>query len=298
MDYNHVALFIKLVEAQSLSEASRRLNIPKSNLSRTLSSLEKQLGFQLIHRNTRHFKPTEVGLKLYQSCAGMILNMNNEIEKIKSSENELQGKFILSAPMDLAHTVVPKIVADFAQQYPKLQVELRGEDRIVDLVKEGVDVALRMGKLKDSTMKMLKISELSLILVSTQEYLKNHTKIKTPEQLTNHKFVSFNRKFEKSIKLSKQGLNSTFLKVNLNSSLLVNNPIMAKKVTLTGYGISLLPDFICYEQIQSQLLVRVLPDYSSELTSLHYVWPHQSTDATKVKAFINHSKEALRKCFV
>ncbi len=295
MDYNQVALFISVVEAGSLSEAARRLNVAKSNLSRALTALEKDIGSQLIFRNTRNFHPTEAGINFYNQCKGPLFEIKIATESIKQNESALKGKFIVTMPIDLAHTILPPVISDFAKIYPKLNIEVRGEDRTVDLVKEGVDLALRMGTLSDSGLKATKISETSLILISTNQYLSSFGKIRTAEQLSEHRIISFSKKYEKGFTLFKKSGKSQ--KIKVSTSLEANNPLIAKSFVLLGQGIALLPDTICYEELKTAQLVRVLPDLSSKPVPFHFIWPAHTSESPKVRAFIDFSKDKLRNYF-
>ena len=292
MDLNHIALFVEVVEAGSISEASRRLNIAKSNISRSLSSLEKNLGIQLIYRNTRSFKPTGVGQNFYNLCKPSVNQLKESINKIKDDEVDLKGKLSITASVDFAHTVLPNVVADFAKKYPNIELDLRGEDRRVDLIKEGVDLALRVGTLDDSQLKALKICNISLIFVASPQYLAVKSKIKNIENLSQHHLISFNKKMENHIFLIKK--NSKKEKVKIQTSTYVNNPLISKSLALLGQGVAILPDIICYEELKAGELVRVLPEYSSEPAPLHFVWSAQNVESSRVRAFINFSKETLK----
>jgi DNA-binding transcriptional LysR family regulator len=296
MDYNQVALFISVVEAGSLSEASRRLNVAKSNLSRALSSLEKSMGTQLIYRNTRNFHPTAAGLNFYNQCKGPMFDIKMASENTKQDESTLKGKFIITMAVDVAHTILPPILADFSKAYPKIDLEIRGEDRLVDLVKEGVDLALRMGNLNDSNLKALKISDVSLILVASPSYLNNFSKIRKLEQLEDHRMISFIKKYEKNLSLLKRG--GAKHKVKMHSVLIANNPLIAKSLTLLGQGVALLPDVVCFNELKSGELIRVLPDFSTEPSPFHYVWPSHVAESPKVRAFIDFSRDTLKKYFI
>lgn len=292
MDYNQIALFISVVEAGSLSEAARRLNVAKSNLSRALTALEKSVGSQLVYRNTRHFHPTEAGLQFYNQCKGPLFEIKIAGENIRQNASALKGKFAITMAVDVAHTIMPPIIADFAKAYPKLDLDIRGEDRIVDLVGEGVDLALRMGTMADSNLKALKISDVSLILVSTGSYLNSFGKIRSPSQLLDHRMIVFAKKYEKAVSLAKKG--GKLQKIKISDVLLANNPLIAKSLCLHGNGVAFLPDIICYDELKSGALVRVLPELSTPPSPFHFVWPAESQ---KVRAFIDFSRDTLRKYF-
>lgn len=292
LDYNQIALFIDVIEAGSISEAARRHNIAKSNISRSLAKLEKSLGIQLIYRNTRSFKPTEVGQHFYSLSKPSISQIKESIEKIKNDEIDLKGKLSITVSVDFAHTVLPNVIADFTKNYPRIELDIRGEDRRVDLIKEGVDLALRVGTLNDSQLKSLKICDISLILVASPKYLSLHPKIKSTDQLVQHHMINFNKKIENQIVLVKR--NGKKEKIKIHTSTFVNNPLISKSLALLGQGVGILPDIICHEEIRTGELVRVLPEYASEPVPLHFVWPVQNAESPRVRAFINFSKETLK----
>jgi DNA-binding transcriptional LysR family regulator len=296
MDFNQIALFVSVIEAGSLSEASRRLNVAKSNLSRALTKLEKQLGTQLIYRNTRNFHPTEAGLIFFNQCKGPLFEIKMAGQNLKQDEEQLKGKFIITMAVDIAHTMMPPIISEFAKAYPKLELDVRGEDRTVDLVKEGVDLALRMGSLADSSLRALKISDVSLILVSTPQYLVQNGKVRSVDQLIDHRMITFNKRYEKSLSMVRRG--GRLQKIKITTSISVNNPLIAKAMALNGQGIALIPDIICYEELKNGTLLRVLPEYATEAAPFHYVWPSHVSESPKVRAFIDFTHDTLKKYFI
>lgn len=296
MDYNQIALFVNVVEAGSLSEAARRLGVAKSNVSRALTALEKDIGSQLVYRNTRNFHPTEAGLNFYNQCKGPMFEVKIAAESLKQNESTLKGKFIITTAVDVALTILPPIVAEFAKSYPKLNLEIRAEDRRVDLVQEGVDLAIRMGNLQDSNLKALKISEVSMILVASSQYINNNPKIRTIENLADHRMISFLKRYEKGFDLVRRGGKKQ--KVKINSSMLANTPLFAKSFAMLHQGVALLPDIVCYDEIKRGELVRVLPDWATESSPCSFVWPSHVAESAKVRAFVDFSKDLLRKYFI
>ncbi|MBC7740695.1 MAG: LysR family transcriptional regulator [Bdellovibrionaceae bacterium] len=295
VDYNQIALFIEIVDSGSISEAARRLNQAKSNLSRALSSLESQLGAQLIYRNTRSLHPTQAGLNFYEKCKVAYSDINHNIASLKLNEQTLRGRFCITAAMDLAQTIFPAILSDFSRLHHELQIEMRGENKMIDLVREGIDLAVRIGTLNNSNLKAAKICDLSLILVATNTYLAGRPKIKTLENLKDHAIISFNKNFEKTLSLSRRG--GSLQKVNIHPCLLANDSLVAKSFTLNDSGIALLPDFLCYEEIKSGQLTRVLPDFASRPVPIHFIWSQHQTTSPKVRAFIDFSKDRMKKFF-
>jgi DNA-binding transcriptional LysR family regulator len=294
-DYNQIALFIEIVESGSISEAARRLNQAKSNLSRALSVLEKNLGAQLIYRNTRSLHPTEAGLQFYEKCKLAYREINSNIESLKQNEETLRGRFCITAAMDLAQTIFPPILSDFSRIHKELRLELRGENRMVDLVREGIDLAVRIGNLSNSNLKSSKISDLSVILVATNSYLLSRPKIKVMESLKDHALISFIKSSQKSISLSRRG--GALQKVNIQASLVANDSLVAKALVMQDLGVALLPEFLCYNELKSGQLTRVLPDFASRPVPVHFVWSQHQATSPKVRAFIDFSKDRMKKYF-
>ena len=293
VDYNQIALFIEVIEAGSLSEAARRLNYSKSNLSRTLSQLEKVLGTQLVIRNTRHFRPTEAGIDFYRRCKDSFSLIKNTAQSMREEGQQLKGKLTITVAVDFALTVLPPIATRFCEQHPHVELEVRGEDRYVDLVKEGVDLALRFGKLNDSSLKALKICDTRLVFVASPQYLVKAVKPKTPGQLSEHKIISFHPRFENDFNIRRR--NGRLSKIRLKPFIRVNNPLIAKAFVLAGRGIALVPDMMCGEEIKSGALVRVLPEFSTEDSPFHFVWPGHMTESPKIRSFIEFSREQIRR---
>ncbi len=295
IDYNQIALFIEIVESGSISEAARRLNQAKSNLSRALSALENNLGAQLIYRNTRSLHPTEAGIHFYESCKLAYSQINTNIDFLKLNEQTLRGRFCLTAAMDLAQTIFPSILSDFSRLHKDLKIEFRGDNKTIDLVREGVDLAVRFGSLKNSNLMSSQISDLSLILVATNTYLSGRPKIKTIENLKEHSMITFTKSAEKSFNLSRRG--GTLQKVLVNSSLFANDSLIAKSIALQDSGVALLPDFLCYEELKIGRLIRVLPDFASRPVPVQFVWSQRQSTSPKVRAFIDFSKDRIKKYF-
>ncbi|MBY0452370.1 MAG: substrate binding domain-containing protein, partial [Bdellovibrionaceae bacterium] len=214
-------------------------------------------------------------------------------ETIRHDQEELKGKLIVTMAVDLMHTMMPSLLAEFVKRYPKIELDLRGEDRTVDLVKEGVDLAFRIGPLIDSNLRALKIGEIRLIFVSTPTYLNSAPKIRQVEQLSEHPLTLFGLRQEKLTVINKK--TNRKAKLKLHAHVMVNTPIAAKSLVMGGLGIALAPDFICYDEIKAGQLVRVMPEWSTEPAPFHYVWPSHIAQSPKVKALVDLTHGELKK---
>ena len=180
MDLNEIVIFIKVAQLGSFIRASESLGLPKSTVSTKVSQLEKRLGVSLIHRTTRKINLTQIGKQFYERCAENIQNLKSAEEEITFLKTVPTGKIKISAPIFLGGYFLPEILKNFKKDYPDVSVELILTDRTVDLIGEGVDVAIRAGALQDSVLISKKIGATYFSLYASPGYLKKHNKIILP----------------------------------------------------------------------------------------------------------------------
>jgi DNA-binding transcriptional LysR family regulator len=152
MDLDAVAVFVKVVEAGSFSGAARLLNMPKTTVSAKIAALEKRLRVKLIQRTTRKLRVTEAGTKYFHHCAKAVREMELGEAALQSTQGEPAGVLRVTAPVDIGHLLLPRITRAYLAKYPGTTVELLVSNRIVDLIGEGVDLAIRAGTLQDSSL--------------------------------------------------------------------------------------------------------------------------------------------------
>ncbi len=283
MDFNEVSIFIKVIQKGSFSAAAMALNMPKSTVSTKISNLEKQLGLSLITRTTRKIRLTPAGEAFY-------LRSNKAIEEILAAESELkaetmapQGRLRITAPVDIGNTLLPNLAVHFLKLYPRVNLEIVLTDQNVDFLDDEIDLALRAGKLKDSSLIAKKIGEVSFRLYASPKYLAEKKTPVTIADLKTHHGVFFASLWKdgwtlKSDKKSYQ--------VKLAQKLVVNNMKMVHGLALEGAGIALLPTFFCEEDVKKGKLIPILKDVRSEIAPLHLVYPSQKYIPPAVRAFI------------
>src|SRR5471032_1958300 len=183
-DLNDLYYFAKVVEAGGFAAAGRLLGIPKSRLSRRIAELEERLGARLLQRTTRQLKLTAVGERYLRHCQAMLLEAETADEAVASMSSEPRGRLRVSCPVGLAHEMLPMVISDFLEKYPQVQLEVMLVNRRVDLVTEGVDVALRVRELGDEDPLLVtrRLRQAQTALVASPEFLRER-QIDTLEDL-------------------------------------------------------------------------------------------------------------------
>lgn len=291
MDLNEVAVFIKVVQTGSFTQAAKSLGMPNSTVSSKVSSLEKRLGLTLIQRTTRRLNVTPAGQAYFKRCIQGLEEIRAAEAEIAAAQGEPQGLLRITAPTEFGGTVLPELVSAYVNKYPKVRVEVLLTERRVDLLSESVDLAIRAGELKDSTLVAKKIGSVYFAPFASPKYLKAKGTPAHPRDLRQHYCVQFTPLGIEEWRLtSSKGT----LNIPIPGRMIVNNMTMVKMLTVMGEGIGFLPTFFCYPEVQSHKLVRVLPEWRSELSSLHFVYPAQRFVTPKLKAFIDMSFEPLK----
>lgn len=291
IDFNEINIFIKVIQAGSFTKASQELNIPLSTVSTKVTSLEKRLGLTLLQRTTRQLKLTSVGGLYFEKCLEAINLIHEAEENISSELSEPQGVLKVTAPVYLGGLLLPEIVLALNHKYPKLKVELLLNDQKTDFIAEGVDVAIRAGDLKDSSLISKKLGDTYFTLFATSKYLKKFGIPKHPKDLINHKCIHFTA-------LGADQWNFTNGKNKFNyqckSDLTVNDLSMAEMVALSHLGIVLLPH-ISFLSKSKKELIQILPEWQIADRPLYLIYPSQKTQSNKTKAFIEVAFEIIQK---
>ena len=185
-DLNDIVVFAKVVEARSFTGASKLLNMPRSTVSRRVAQLEKHLGSRLIHRTTRKLQLTEIGAAYYAQCADSLAGIDEAEDLVKAAQATPRGRVRLTAPVDIGVGYLAEVITRFTRQFPEVNVELALTQRLVDMVGEGFDLALRAGALSDSTLVARKLGSGSLQVFASPHYLEERGEPASVEQLAEH----------------------------------------------------------------------------------------------------------------
>lgn len=283
MNLNEIAIFVKIVESGSFISAAKLLDMPKSTVSAKLSSLEKRLGTTLIIRTTRKLNVTPAGKRYYEKCLEAISLLNQAEIQVAGELATPYGNLKITAPVELGISFLPEILSEYNRKYPNVKVEVLLTDRYVDLVAEGVDLAIRVGYLSDSSLMAKKLGQVYFAPFVGKTLAKNLTKIKHPEELNTYNVLHFNSFQSKSIHLTDNHKETYELKINSNFS--SNDLHLIKKMAMENLGITFLPTFLCLQEIKNGSLIRILKNWNLEKRPIHLVYPSQKFQSTNLNSF-------------
>lgn len=280
MDLDGIAVFVKVVQAGSFSAAARLLGIPNTTVSAKVARLEKRLGVTLIQRTTRKLHVTPAGHAYFERCVRGLEEIDTAEAEVSLSASAPRGVLRLTAPGDVAHGLLPPIVSRFLERYPRTQVELIVANRVVDLLAEGVHLAIRAASLRDSSLVARKFMAYSGGLWASAAYLKKKGSPRTPAELAQHECIVFPRLSTQVLRLS-DGAREVELPVERR--LAVDDLETLRNFVVGGGGIGMLIDYLAREAG----LVRVLPKWNWSVGALSFVYPGQRFVPANVRAFID-----------
>jgi DNA-binding transcriptional LysR family regulator len=286
MDLNHVTVFLRVVELESFTAAAKQLGLPKSSVSRTVTRLEEDLGVTLLQRTTRQLHLTEAGNAYYERARLAMTGLEEAASAASDMSAVPRGVVRVTAPPNTGILDLTELVARFVRKYPLVHIDLALTSRFVDLVAEGFDLALRAGKLRDSTLIARKIGSDSLGLFAAPTYLRKRGRPKTLEDVAAHDCVLFHGKNGKAEwrLLGPEGERS----ITVHGPISVDDMSFALQAMASGLGIGLLPTTgvqIAAARGTLPAPVRVLPEYANSGADLNVVWPATRFQTAAVTAF-------------
>lgn len=290
MDLDAIAVFVRVVESGSFSAAARRLGMPKATVSAKVARLEKQLGVSLIQRTTRKLRVTEAGEQYFRHCADAIREVELAEAALLSTSGKPSGVLKVTTPVDLGHTLLPRIVRAYAAKYPDVSVELLVTNRVVDLVGEGIDLAIRPSQvLKESSLIAQRYFEMGSNLWASPHYLQRLGTPSHPRDLKQADFVEFLRRSSVVVTNGRSDV-----EVTMTGRIRSDDFETTRALLLSGQGIAWLPDFLADEAAQAGTLVPVLPQWRpKEPGAFYFVYVGRKYGLPKVKAFIQTAQELM-----
>lgn len=282
MELDAIHVFVKVVEAGSFSAAAKLLDMPKTTASAKVAALEKRLGVSLLHRTTRKLSVSEAGRRYYDHCAKAIAEIELGEAALSSTKEKPSGLLRVTVPIDIGHTIMPRIASAFLAAHPDVSVEMILSNRIVDLVGEGVDLAIRAGNLKDSSLIARRFFDSPMRLWASPAYLEQAGVPGSPKELAGHRFVGYVGM--KSVRLSRDKRD---VEVAMHGRAVTDDIEAIRAMLILGDGIGLLPDFLALEAEASGELVSVLGEWTLQsIGGFSFVYPGQRYASPKVQAFI------------
>ncbi|WP_343727868.1 LysR family transcriptional regulator [Burkholderia seminalis] len=290
IDLNQFLIFIRVIQAGSLSEAARRLNLPKSTVSRKISDLEDRIGERLIQRTTRKLSLTEAGRVLFERVGPAMSDIEEAESAVAGMRGTPRGVLRVAAPMSFSP--LRPIIAEYLARHPDVAIELVNSDRLVDLIDERFDVAIRAGALVDSSLVARKLGTAQFMLVATPEYCERHGVPKTPAELTNHACIALGGKATSRVWPLESGSKRT--EVRITPRLMANDIEMVRVAALAGVGIAWLPKALCTDDLDGKRLRHLLVDWSWEDIPVYALYPTRRHLSPKVVAFVDLLAQRIR----
>ena len=285
-DLSRIRAFVQVFDAGGFSAAARQHGRSKALLSKYVTDLEDYLGVRLMNRTTRKLSLTEAGEAYYREASQLLQQLDDLDATISDQTAAPRGLVRVSAPRNLGETTLAPAIFDFMAKNPMVTIDLRLEDRFVDLVEEGIDVALRISLLSDSSLIARKIADVKHAIYCAPSLIKKHGKPQSGEALRNLPCIlDTNMPTHTSWRFAKRGKPYS---VHVSGPVRVNSPFASMQAAVAGLGFALLPAFLAEAHVAAGRLIEVLEDEMPEAPSLRAVYPHRRHLAGKVRALIDH----------
>ena len=277
-------VFAKTVELGSFRAAAKALNLSPSVVSYHISQLEKQFDVALLYRSTRKLSLTDQGKKLFDCAKKMIDSAEQGIDLLTGNAQEPFGKLVITAPAALSRGLLIKDIANFAKQNSKIELLINFTDSQQDLIADGIDVAIRVGVLKDNSLKSRKITEIDRKLVATPDYVESKPKPKSPRDVRKWEWIRFSSVSATRVFTAKNGKRE---KVKFDSRIVVDNADALCQFVKAGLGLGTPPQFLIENYLRSGQLVEVLPTWKIDPLPVYGVWPINTPRSSLTNLFIN-----------
>jgi len=293
MDRLHLmTVFVAVVENEGFASAARKLRLSPPAVSRAVSELETRLGVKLLHRTTRHLQITDAGQRYYKD-AKQIVALSEEADDAVRGRNAIpKGLVRITASVLFGRLYVMDGLISYLKNYPDMQVDALFVDRVVNMLEEAVDVAIRIGELQDSSYKAIKVGVIRRVLCASTPYLKEHGYPKKPEDLADHRII-LARGLSPSNEL-KFTDNGKATSVRVNPFLTVSDNFSAEKAVLADMGISRFLSYQVADSLESGALKIILSEYEHPPVPVHVVHREGRYSSARTRSLIDWMVEHLR----
>ncbi|MEE8189064.1 MAG: LysR family transcriptional regulator [Kiloniellales bacterium] len=285
-----MAVFARVVEAESFSQAARELGLSKSAVSKQVSRLEEALGVRLLNRTTRRLSLTEAGAAYYEGCQRVVAEAEAAEQAVTQLAAAPRGRLRVNAPMSFGVRRVGPALPDFMARYPELSVEMTLNDRFVDLVEEGFDVGVRIAKLEDSSLIARRLAPNRRVLCAAPAYMAERGQPAALDDLQDRECLLYSYQTAGDVwRLCGPGGER---RLRVTGRLRINNGDALLAAAIGGLGIAFLPTFICGEDLRAGRLVHILPEWSEPAdTAVYAVYPAARHLSPKVRVFVDFLAE-------
>lgn len=284
-DLRAMAIFAESIKQGSFRAAAKRLRLSPSVISYHVAELEKRVGTALIYRSTRKLSLTDEGRRLYRHAGDMLASAEQGLAEVRPEGRELRGKLRIAATSALMRSSLNEQIAAFHKRHPKIELQISYSDLQHDLIAEGIDLAVRAGSMKDSSLRSKRIGEIRRRLVCAPEYLEGKNKPEHPRDLKTWEWILLEM-MPAHRTLKKTGRAN--VRLQQNGRICVDSAEAMTQLCLQGLGLATPPDYLTDPEIAAGRLCEVLPDWTVEAMPLYAVWPATPAVNTNSQALIEH----------
>jgi len=284
--FTGMAVFVKVVEAASFTAAARHFGMSPAMVSKHIQTLEDRLGARLLNRTTRRVSATEVGQDYYERCLRILAELNDADRAASDLQAAPRGLLRVTAPVSFGMRQLAHAIADYLKSYPEVSVDLSLDDQYVDLLEKRFDLAIRLGRLADSSLIARKLCALGTIVCASPGYLEANGAPKAPRDLLAHNCLVYTYAASQNIwNFVDQGGNADAIRVS--GRFLASSSEALVSLARKDAGIILAPCYSVYQDLKAGRLVRLLPDFTTQETPVHAVYPHSRSLSAKTRTFID-----------
>jgi len=284
--FENMGAFIRIVEAGSISGAADRLGVAKSAISRRLKELEEHLGVELFHRTTRRMNLTDTGRAFYHQSVRILEDVLETELATSQAHGTLKGSLKIALPSTFGLMHMGSAINEFLQAHPQIEFNLDFNDREVDLIQEGFDLAIRIANLPDSSLIARRLAPIQTVMCASPVYLEQMGIPQSPDELGEHQCLVYSllRDFEYWHLTDSSGKE---IKTKIHPYLKASTGEFLKDAAVEGRGITLLPSFIAYKEIERGALVQILKEYKLPQMDAYAIYPQTRHLSQRVRAFVD-----------
>jgi DNA-binding transcriptional LysR family regulator len=287
--FDEMTSFVRVVEAGSISKAAEQLGLAKSGVSRRLAELETRLGVRLLNRTTRRSSLTDAGRAYYEGAVKLLSDVAELDALVADSEASLKGRLRLAAPLSFGLCHLAAAIEEFMNAHPGVLIDIDFSDRQVDLVAQGVDLAIRIAELRDSSLRARRICPIRLMLCASPAYLEQHGTPQTPRDLPGHRILHYDIGGGPVLRLA-DGRGGE-QQVHVEPKLVANNGDFLCDMAVAGHGIILAPSFIAWQAVAAGDLVSLMPEHWPSHLNAYAVYPQTRYLSRRARVFIDFLAE-------
>lgn len=285
-------VFVRIVETGSFSSVARELGITQPTISKQLTALESHLKTRLLNRSTRKLSLTESGQAYYERCKRIIDDVREAESTLGRLQGSISGHLHINTSIAMGQIFLTPLLLKFQRQYPELSVELTLNDRFIDIVEEGVDVAIRIGRLAESNLVARKIGATRRAVVATPGYLQQNGRPRHPQDLARHNCLLYSYLSTGNEWLF-QGPDGE-IRVRVSGNFKSNNGHALREALLAGLGVAVTPDWLAHEGLRDGTIEAILPEFAPMPMDINAVFPSNRMLSAKVRAFVDFVQQELR----